>query len=295
MRRKGRITMTFGENLKSAREAKGMTQQALAQQLYVTRQTVSRWENGTRYPDLYMTKRLAELLETSVDALLGEDTMNQYAEQQPVLESHREDRVQICFFGAILSMCLQSLLTTLLTLTNDGFFVKEKLLNVPVWENLLLISLSVVGVVQSARQNMTPRWVGLIGAGYFFMDAIGRAFDTFRYIPAIGMSRTTVQTVAFAVVDLIFAALILCCFSLQKQRLFPAVYGFGAVMLIGGTLSCGQWLAYFYQNFAILGTERMQLPVFSTLKRFLMIAGVCVMVLYQAAVLHQKRKRTVAA
>ena len=66
-------------------------------------------------------------------------------------------------------------------------------------------------------------------------------------------------------------------------------------MLIGGTLSCGQWLSYFYQNFAILGTERMQLPVFSTLKRFLMIAGVCGMVLYQAAVLHQKRKRTVAA
>ncbi len=295
MRRKGRITMTFGENLKSAREAKGMTQQALAQQLYVTRQTVSRWENGTRYPDLYMTKRLAELLETSVDALLGGDTMNQYAEQQPVLESHREDRVQLCFFGAILSMCLSSLLTTLLTLTNDGFFVKEKLLNVPFWENLLLISLSIVGVVQSARQNMTPRWVGLIGTGYFFMDAAGRMLDTFRYIPAIGMSRTTVQTVAFAVLDLIFAALILCCFNLQKQRLFPAVSGLGTVMLISGVVSCGQWLSYFYQNYALLGAERIQLPVVSTLKRFLLIAGVCGMVLYQAAVLHQKRKRTVAA
>lgn len=287
--------MTFGENLKSAREAKGMTQQALAQQLYVTRQTVSRWENGTRYPDLYMTKRLAELLETSVDALLGGDTMNQYAEQQPVLESHREDRVQLCFFGAILSMCLSSLLTTLLTLTNDGFFVKEKLLNVPFWENLLLISLSIVGVVQSARQNMTPRWVGLIGTGYFFMDAAGRMLDTFRYIPAIGMSRTTVQTVAFAVLDLIFAALILCCFNLQKQRLFPAVSGLGTVMLISGVVSCGQWLSYFYQNYALLGAERIQLPVVSTLKRFLLIAGVCGMVLYQAAVLHQKRKRTVAA
>lgn len=287
--------MTFGENLKSAREAKGMTQQALAQQLYVTRQTVSRWENGTRYPDLYMTKRLAELFETSVDALLGGDTMNQYAEQQPVLESHREDRVQLCLFGAILSMCLPSLLTTLLTMTNDGFFVKEKLLNVPVWENLLLIALSVAGVVQSARQNMTPRWVGLIGAGYFFMDAAGRMLDTFRYIPAIGMSRTTVQTVAFAVLDLIFAALILCCFNLQKQRLFPAVSGLGTVMLISGVVSCGQWLSYFYQNYALLGAERIQLPVVSTLKRFLLIAGVCGMVLYQAVALHKKRKRTVAA
>ncbi len=87
--------MKFGENLKCARETKGLTQQALAQQLYVTRQTVSRWETGTRYPDLYMAKRMAELLDTTVDALLGKDTMRLYAEQQPVLESHRARTVQV--------------------------------------------------------------------------------------------------------------------------------------------------------------------------------------------------------
>ena len=36
----------FGEQLKKAREAKGMTQQTLAEHLYVTRQAVSRWESG---------------------------------------------------------------------------------------------------------------------------------------------------------------------------------------------------------------------------------------------------------
>ena len=36
----------FGEQLRKAREAKGMTQQSLAEQLYVTRQSVSRWECG---------------------------------------------------------------------------------------------------------------------------------------------------------------------------------------------------------------------------------------------------------
>ena len=36
----------FGEQLRRAREGKGMTQQSLAEQLYVTRQSVSRWECG---------------------------------------------------------------------------------------------------------------------------------------------------------------------------------------------------------------------------------------------------------
>lgn len=36
----------FGEQLRRAREEKGMTQQSLAEQLYVTRQAVSRWECG---------------------------------------------------------------------------------------------------------------------------------------------------------------------------------------------------------------------------------------------------------
>ena len=43
--------MEFGEKLKQLREEKGMTQQKIADKLYVTRQAVSRWECGARYPD----------------------------------------------------------------------------------------------------------------------------------------------------------------------------------------------------------------------------------------------------
>ena len=42
----------FGEQLRRAREKTGLTQQTLAEKLYVTRQTVSHWECGDRYPDL---------------------------------------------------------------------------------------------------------------------------------------------------------------------------------------------------------------------------------------------------
>ena len=60
----------FGEQLRRAREEKGMTQQSLAEQLYVTRQAVSRWECGDRYPDLLTTKKISQILEVSLDDLL---------------------------------------------------------------------------------------------------------------------------------------------------------------------------------------------------------------------------------
>ncbi len=66
----------FGENLKRSREAKDITQQTLADQLYVTRQAVSRWENGARYPDLLTAKKLAGLLDTFLDELLSGEEWN---------------------------------------------------------------------------------------------------------------------------------------------------------------------------------------------------------------------------
>ena len=59
--------MEFGEKLKQAREAKGITQQTLANQLFVTRQAVSRWECGARFPDLLTAKKISEYLEVSLD------------------------------------------------------------------------------------------------------------------------------------------------------------------------------------------------------------------------------------
>ena len=45
--------MAFKETLAAAREQRGMTQQDLAEKLYVTRQAVSRWENGETEPSVY--------------------------------------------------------------------------------------------------------------------------------------------------------------------------------------------------------------------------------------------------
>ena len=63
----------FSENLRARRTALGLTQEALAEKLHVTRQAVSNWENGKNQPDLEMLALLSWALEADVSALLGGD------------------------------------------------------------------------------------------------------------------------------------------------------------------------------------------------------------------------------
>lgn len=66
--------MTFGQAIKAKREAMGMTQQELAEKLFVSRQTVCRWETGSRCPDLIMSKKISMVLGISMDEMIpGED------------------------------------------------------------------------------------------------------------------------------------------------------------------------------------------------------------------------------
>ena len=62
--------MTFGEAIKEKRESLGLTQQDLAEKLFVSRQTVCRWENGTRCPDLMMAKKISLVLGIPMDDLV---------------------------------------------------------------------------------------------------------------------------------------------------------------------------------------------------------------------------------
>ena len=62
----------LSENLQTLRKAKGLSQEELAEQLHVVRQTVSKWEKGLSVPDADLLIRLSEVLETPVSALLGE-------------------------------------------------------------------------------------------------------------------------------------------------------------------------------------------------------------------------------
>ncbi len=68
--------MALNDNIKKLREEKNLTQQQLADQLYVSRQTICRWENGSRCPDLIMAKKLALELGVSMDELVSDEDVN---------------------------------------------------------------------------------------------------------------------------------------------------------------------------------------------------------------------------
>lgn len=65
--------MSFGEQIKNQRERLALTQQVVADNLHITRQTLSKWENNKSYPDLKMLLALSDLYHVSVDSLLRED------------------------------------------------------------------------------------------------------------------------------------------------------------------------------------------------------------------------------
>ncbi len=71
--------MKIGEKLKQARKKSGYTQEQLAEQLGVSRQTISNWENDKFYPDIVSVIKLSDLCNISLDELLkGETPMNDY-------------------------------------------------------------------------------------------------------------------------------------------------------------------------------------------------------------------------
>ena len=65
------MSQTFSKTLKKLRTERGLSQQALANKMFVTRPTIARWESGTRLPDAMMIKRLAEILGVDVNFLLS--------------------------------------------------------------------------------------------------------------------------------------------------------------------------------------------------------------------------------
>ena len=85
--------MTFGEAIKKRREELGLTQQDLAEKLFVSRQTVCRWENGTRCPDLIMAKKISMLLGISVDDLITADAAKDYIPpKEPIIDDDLPQR-----------------------------------------------------------------------------------------------------------------------------------------------------------------------------------------------------------
>lgn len=65
--------MELGKQIKKYRSELGISQEALAEKVYVSRQTISNWENDKNYPDINSLLRLSEVFHVSLDILMKGD------------------------------------------------------------------------------------------------------------------------------------------------------------------------------------------------------------------------------
>ena len=77
--------MTMGNIIAQLRKENNMTQEALAKQLEVTNQAVSKWESDQCCPDIMLLPRLADLFDVSIDALFGRKKVQAKAQPKKIL------------------------------------------------------------------------------------------------------------------------------------------------------------------------------------------------------------------
>lgn len=74
--------MEFYEKLQELRKSKGLTQEELAEALYVSRTAVSKWESGRGYPSIDSLKEISSYFSVSIDELLSGEKLLSIAERE---------------------------------------------------------------------------------------------------------------------------------------------------------------------------------------------------------------------
>lgn len=84
--------MEIGKKLKEARLGVKLTQEQAAERLFVSRQTISNWENEKSYPDIVSVIKLSDLYSISLDELLKGDTkmLEHLEESTDVVKSNQK-------------------------------------------------------------------------------------------------------------------------------------------------------------------------------------------------------------
>ena len=98
--------MEFNEKLQELRKQKGLTQEELAEKLYVSRTAISKWESGRGYPNIDSLKEIAKFFSVTVDELLSPNEVLTIAvEDGKRKEKHFRDLI----YG-LLDICIAMLL-----------------------------------------------------------------------------------------------------------------------------------------------------------------------------------------
>lgn len=276
--------MEFGEKIKRVREERGMTQQTLADQLYVTRQAVSRWECGARYPDVLTAKKIATVLQVSLDELVPGDELKRNVEKEPVLATPTANIVQTILYtiGAV-TYGLMSLFNIYSFLPNPA------LQGTPAGQISLLLlgsalkyflnfAVLIYGTVQSARNRLSPKRVGVLMCASYLLELLNFLVQVLELvIKKNGYLDWTAWITPF--LNLLAIIVILWFFG-EKKRVSPIpIYSVAAWQSM---------LLWQVMKISVLDWSDIAFVVRSV--RYVGMFGLVVLLVYQAYVLDKKRR-----
>lgn len=151
--------MEFGKKLQELRKSRNLTQEQLAEALYVSRTAVSKWESGRGYPSIDSLKAIAKFFSTTVDELLSCEEVITIAEED---SKKKENAVRDTVF-ACLDVCVAIMLfLPFFAEKSDGLIRSVSLLDlhnaasyVTALYYTFVICTAIYGVLTFALQNCT--------------------------------------------------------------------------------------------------------------------------------------------
>lgn len=112
--------MSLGENLQFLRKRDNITQEQLAERLDVSRQSVSKWESDTTYPEMDKLIQLSQMFHCTMDDLLQKDISTLYVEDKSHYNSHMNSFSKMTALGVsliLLGFCIMTFL--------EGIYINE--------------------------------------------------------------------------------------------------------------------------------------------------------------------------
>ncbi len=184
--------MEFHEKLQELRKRKNMTQEELAQALYVSRTAISKWESGKGYPSIDSLKAISTFFAISIDDLLSGNEILTIAEQDKKRKvKHLRDLVYglldcsisallfLPFFGQKAGNSIQEV--SLFSLTNIQPYLKISYL-------VIVISLILCGILGLALQNSSSGiWIQNKDKLSLFLSIAGLSLFTISRQPYAAM------------------------------------------------------------------------------------------------------------
>ena len=99
--------MEIGKKLKEARMESKLTQEQVAEKLFVSRQTISNWENEKSYPDIISVIKLSDLYSISLDELLkGDKEMLEHLEESTNVVKSNKKLIVAALINVVLFLCM---------------------------------------------------------------------------------------------------------------------------------------------------------------------------------------------